>query len=506
MINRVVLLVVVVAGIATGRSHGLTETSDVIDVGTAKQLFIDGSMLGSSRGVHVRMNRPYRAPELLVPADQPWETSANGYVWNQNTVRKENGKIRLWYQLITLRQDANLVGPHAATQSMAYAESSDGIHFTKPALRLHEFGGTKDNSILLPVSRGGTVWIDPKAPPEQRYRSQTKDPKGKLTFFHSADGIRWAKTHTVSIGDCDTQNIAFWDDRLGRYVLYARRWIRFPDKDGNYRIHRRLDAKDLVHWENEVTVLKADDADLGTYPTPTKQPPIDYYGACVFRYPDEQGVYVMLTQPFWHWFERSGMHRLGPNTMDVRLCVGRDGKRVRPVGGRSAFLRLGPEGSFCSRMIWAVPNPIRMGDELWFYFWGSNMDHSGHIDPAGGGAHRTGIGRAILRLDGFVSVDADHAGGEIVTPLMRFNGNALELNVDAGGGGCARVEILDDKDQPVAGFGKDRCAPICVNAVSAPVTWGEDSRVSNLAGKPIKLRFHLRDCKLYAFQFRNVNR
>jgi len=383
-------------------------------------------------------------------------------VWNQNTVRKERDKIRLWYQIITLRKDPKLVGPHAATQSMAYAESIDGIRFVKLKLGLVDFFGTKDNSVLVFVSRGGTVWVDPKAPPTHRYRSQTKGPKGRLTFHHSPDGIGWQVTREVNTGDCDTQNIAFWDASLERYVLYTRKWVRFPDKPGNYRYHRRFESDDLEHWDNETPVLMADKTDLATYASASKQPPVDYYGACVFRYPDEHGVYIMLGQAFWHWFDRAPKPRLGPNTMDVRLCVSRDGKRFEHVGDRAPFLTLGPDGSFYSRMVWAIPSPIRMGDELWLYYWGSNMDHAGLIDAgAPDGKHLTGITRAVMRLDGFVSADAGYEGGVLTTRLMRFKGNALELNVDTSAGGVVRVELLDEKGGSHRGFRQgSRYAPV----------------------------------------------
>jgi len=40
------------------------------------------------------------------------------------------------------------------------------------------------------------------------------------------------------------------------------------------------------------------------------------------------------------------------------------------------------------------------------------------------------------------------------------------------------------------------------NDINRVVTWGGKSDVSELAGKPIRLRFYLRNCDLYAFQFR----
>ena len=278
---------------------------------------------------------------------------------------------------------------------------------------------------------------------------------------------------------------------------------------------RRLESDDLVHWGSEQIVLRADSVDLAKYQCPdwTERPPVDYYGACVFRYPDADGLYIMMANAFWHWYDRrpdknvepqaeqaDQLKWLGPTSLDTRLFVSRNGKEFEPVGGRKPFFRPGPEGSFYSRRVWANPKPIRMGDELWIYFSGKNTDHSHFRDPT---ATRdlSGISRAILRLDGFVSADADYSGGEIITPLIEFEGKTLELNLDTGGGGQVLVELLNHEGQPIEGYTRADAIPLCGNSVRMPVSWGENSDLSMLANKPIKIRFLMKDCKLYAFQF-----
>jgi len=141
-----------------------------------------------------------------------------------------------------------------------------------------------------------------------------------------------------------------------------------------------------------------------------------------------------------------------------------------------------------------------MGDELWIYYFADNRDHDGFVDPAAS-KRRTAIDRAILRLDGFVSADAAYAGGEILTPLINFTGSTLELNVDPGAGGSIRVELLDENEKPIKGYTRDAATALYDNSVCLPVTWGANKSVAALAGKPIKIRFLMRDCKLYAFQF-----
>lgn len=476
------------------QSIAAEQSRDVIDVGSRKQLFLDDRLIESSSGVQLQINTPHAIREPVLVADQPWENPEDSFVWTYSRVMRIDGKTRLWYQVNKLEFRPQPVGFVLTDKWLAYAESDDGIHFAKPKLGLREYQGSRANNIVIPGVEGGDVWIDPQATPEHRYRFQTDGGSGKLAFYASPDGIRWKKTHTAVIGHNDTQNIAFWDPAIERYLLFTRKW------PGSFRVHRRLDSDDLIHWENEIIVMGADETDLAKYKSAGSVRPVDYYGACVFKYPDEHGLYVMLPQAFWHWYARQGEQRVGPNLYDVRLCVSSDGRLFRRVADRGVFLRPGPEGSFFSGSIWVLPAPIRMGDELWFYFQGSTADHDGNLIP-GSDKYRTGIGRAVLRLDGFVSADAGFSGGELVTPPIKFTGNTLELNLNSAGGGVVLVELLDEKGQPIPGFTQSHATPLCCNSINKPVTWGENRDLGRLAGRPIKIRFCMKDCKLYAFQF-----
>ena len=508
-----------------------------IDVGSSKQLFIDERLIESSSGVELVMNRPYQSEGPVLTTDEPWEVESKTSLGIYNSVLKEDdGTIRLWHHARKNATDG------FAQAYVGYAESTDGIHFTKPKLNLIEEDGSTANNIVIPGKLGGSsVWLDPNAPPEERYKSQSKvyNPDVSMQFhMHSSpDGIDWRFLRRIRLeqrGGWDTQSIIFWDPAIGRYVLYTRHWFakRHGTAEGNenYRTVRRLESDDLIKWENQRIVMWPDDVDLATYETdpplhsaapekPHGRVPVDYYGATVFKYPDANGVYLMLANANWCWYDRDMVvttvrddldavreetQRIhGPSRFDARLSVSRDGVNFQRCGGRGPFLSPGPEGSFSSRMIWPMPNPILMGDEVWIYYSGTNRDHDGIVDPAAEG-HLTGIGRAILRLDGFVSADAAYEGGEIVTPIIRFAGSQLEINVDTGGGGSVRVELQDAHRQPLEGYTETDASFICGNSVRMPVCWGKSRDVSELAGKPIRIRFVLRDCKLYAFQFRAI--
>lgn len=485
---------------------------DVIDVGNRKQLFVDETFIEHSENIALTMNPPWQTGEVLLDADQPHEEG--GYVSLYSSVLKgEDSIIRLWYDLITPYGP----DPYDHHRRVCYAESEDGLHFTKPELGLHEVDGSTANNVVLPGVIGGcSVWLDPKAPPEHRFKTQAKSYHPTRFPMHSSpDGRHWQLFAEPALsGPTDTQTIIFWDPARERYVMYTREWVRSDTE--RYRAVRRLESDDLQQWDSESVVFDPDETDRATYDTPDISPPVDYYGATVFKYPlaeqDEAAapddrVYIMLAQAFWHFTDKGYDGVIGPFVRDVRLAVSRDGKTFHRAGGRNPFLRPGPAGSFDSKGVWALPHPIQMGDELWIYYVGTNQDRTSRptdsrIDPeAPDGDRLGGISRAVMRLDGFVSADAPYDGGEFVTPLIRFAGGRLELNVDTGGGGSVLVELLDSAGDPIEGFTIEDAIPVNGNSVRMPVQWGGDGDVGQLAGTPVRLRFVMRDCKLYAFQF-----
>jgi hypothetical protein len=494
------------------------DAANPIDVGTGKQLFIDNKFIAYSEGIDLTMNPPAKATQPVLATDMPWADKEKAGVGWYSSIIKDGDKIRIWgcgKAMLPVRKREN--GP--VVNLFSYAESTDGIHFTKPDPALVAYD--KDSVELNQQLRihGVSVWIDPKAPPSQRYKSQAKynSANGTMAGFHfcsSPDGYHWTYLHTLQLGDVDTQSVVFWDDTIQRYVLYTR------DNPGGgmlirRRVVRRLESDDLIHWEKEVYVMDADVIDDSIYNTPTPQPPVDYYGATVFKYPENVSgsVYIMMAHAYWHWQGRPAEqhgggyagHRfshkvLAPAQIDVRLCASRDGIHFDRLGDRRPFIAPGFAGDYGSKLVWSLPNPIAMGNELWIYYVGDNRDHDGFVDPAAS-EHRTSLHRAILRLDGFVSADAGYTGGEIVTPLIKFSGGKLQLNADPSGGGCVQVELLDENDRPIKGYTRYEATRMYENAVNQTVTWGDNDTLASLVDKPIKLRFLMRDCKLYAFQF-----
>lgn len=112
------------------------------------------------------------------------------------------------------------------------------------------------------------------------------------------------------------------------------------------------------------------------------------------------------------------------------------------------------------------------------------------------------IRRYALRVDGFVSVTAPLSGGEIVTKPLVFDGGNLTLNAETSGAGGIRVEIQDAGGSPVEGYSLEECPEILCDSLRHTVRWeSSGGDVRPLSGKPVRLRFVLRDADLYAFQF-----
>ena len=63
------------------------------------------------------------------------------------------------------------------------------------------------------------------------------------------------------------------------------------------------------------------------------------------------------------------------------------------------------------------------------------------------------------------------------------------------------MEIQDAAGQPIPGFALAECREINKDDLACVVSWKNGSDLSSLAGKPIRLRFRLKDADLFAFQF-----
>ena len=107
-----------------------------IDIGSRRELFVDDYLVGSMDGVRLQLQRPQHAGKAVL-FDQPWEGNTSIYV----TVMEDDGRHRMYYRGSSdpdyviqsmVRPDEPVPKEHP--QFTAYAESKDGITWTKPPL------------------------------------------------------------------------------------------------------------------------------------------------------------------------------------------------------------------------------------------------------------------------------------------------------------------------------------------------------------------------------------
>jgi hypothetical protein len=80
--------------------------------------------------------------------------------------------------------------------------------------------------------------------------------------------------------------------------------------------------------------------------------------------------------------------------------------------------------------------------------------------------------------------------GELTTRPVKFQGRHLFVNLN----GEVRVEVLDEKGKVLR-----NSHTMSGDQTRLKVTWSDKSDLSDLAGRPVKFRFHLAKGSLYAF-------
>ena len=135
--------------------------------------------------------------------------------------------------------------------------------------------------------------------------------------------------------------------------------------------------------------------------------------------------------------------------------------------------------------------PIRVGDELWFYYSGRSTTHNEKPNTGS-------IGLGKLRVDGFVSVDAGQAEGILTVKPLQFKNNNLYVNADASEGQI-RAELVDVSGEVIEPFSLTNCEAIASDSIRHPLQWQGAASMESLGDREVRLRFHIRNAELYAF-------
>lgn len=460
------------------------------DSPAARHLFLDPAFVEREH-VALRVN-PAEQREVVIRPDKPWEQLMISFFL---TVREEEGKLRMWY---ICRDRAN-------QPNVAYAESRDGVTWVKPELGVVDYEGSKANNLVGLDSLEGVVFRDPNAPETERYAYVTHLWTEGMVRFHSPDGLRWQRDAAPLLRfGADTQNVTYWDDRLGRYVLYLRGWFIGADKLRYRRIVRvetpslttqlpqQPSEESLRLWGKEKCAVIGDDFPA-VFSADERDPKnSDVYNISAQPYPlDPQWIVG-----FPSLFQRD--RNAGDGKLEVQFAGSRDGTTWHRYD-RAPYAPVGLSDSDSANMTFMGTGLVVRGDEIWQYGTGFRSRHG---DREARQRRTDGvIYRYVQRVDGFVSLDFGEERGDARTTPVRVDGPRLLLNVDTGVFGSLRVALSDAEGTPLQGFAAADCEPVRTNATGAAVTWGNGADLSALHGREVRVTFAGTRAKLYSFRF-----
>jgi len=75
------------------------------------------------------------------------------------------------------------------------------------------------------------------------------------------------------------------------------------------------------------------------------------------------------------------------------------------------------------------------------------------------------------------------------------------LNFATSAPGFIKVEIQDADSEPVTGYSLNDAKELIGNYIEHPAVWKNGTDVSPLSGRPIRLKFVMKDANLYSLQF-----
>jgi len=457
-------------------------------LGGRRELAIDHEWIEALRGAELRPGLPIDAGRALA-LDHPWEGAFSAYT----TILHAPGEpYRMYYRgSPEAGRDGN------AGEVTCYAESPDGLQWTKPAVRVHALAGSLENNIILagqaPYSHNFSPFIDtrPGVPEGARFKAMAGVSSSGLRGFVSGDGIRWRALREepllppVRQTTYDSQNIAFWSAHEGCYVVYFRTWKRINGV--NYRHVSRATSPDFLNWSQPAEM------DFGG------SPPEHLYTNQTAPYFRASHVYLGICARFFpgrQVLSEAQARAIGVNPnyfrdcSDVVLISSRGGHRYQRTF-MEAFLRPGlGYQNWVSRSNYPALNIVPTGaGEMSFYVNRNYGQPTAHVQ------------RYRLRLDGLASIHAGYAGGEVLSRTVSFAGRRLELNYSTSAAGFVRVELQDAAGRPLPGRSAAEGHELVGDETAGSYRWSSGEDVAQFAAQPLRLRFLLKDADLYSFRF-----
>ena len=514
--RRVWLLVVLTAGSMMSAVHAAARESAAASPRTL--LFVDDHHILYRSGTqrHLQPLQRSTVNPLISGRDKPWEVAV---AWMSVYRHPATGKYQLWYQAFAGAESKD----RTRRCTVCYAESDDGVHFTKPNLGLFDFNGVKETNIVL-IANGGksdrygvsVVVNQQEKDPSRRYKMAYYDftttdgyEYPGLNVAFSPDGIHWTKhlggpqlrgsygefgtpvpmqkatdrrwSNPLAMSDALD---VLWDESKRVFAIYGKMWIDGPD-GGMYWKHAmgRTESTDFVRWSKPQLLLTPDDRD---------PPWVEFHTTPVFIYNETYFSPLQILD-----------RATGGGAIDIELATSRDGLNWQRNYRKPFWLARTDGNRFDSGSIFLRPQPVVLVDEIRFYYGAYSQGATSANDLV----LTTGIGMASLPRDRFAGVRsvARTEGTNLKQPLndigqltlksLHFTGNeSLQLNANAPNG--IRVELLDADGRRIEGFTMDDAVEIKGDSLRHEVRW--KGRPVSLPAGDYLVRIHLNKATVYA--------
>lgn len=431
-----------------------------LDMASRRELFVDDHLIDKLQGLTKQLHKPV-AQDVAITCDAPWEGNTSAYF----TIFADGDLFRMVYRGGHF-DEATKKAVHP--EFTCYAESRDGLHFTKPKLGLVEFAGSKENNIILAgeATHNFTPFLDrnPACAANARYKGLAGGTKG-LKAYQSADAIHWKLMQdepVITDGDFDSQNLAFWHPGQKRYLAYHRK------SNNKVRDIMVSTSTDFIKWSAPKFLNYGDAPIEHLYTNAIRiydRAPQLFVGFPTRFQPKTQQVEPILMT------SRDGMsfHRWAEELIPITAPANRDGNR----------------SNYMTNALLQLPGKP---DELSLY--------ATEAYYAGPGSR---VRRFTMRADGFVSLNAGEQVGEMITKPLTFIGTELHVNYQTAAGGQLRFELQDAAGKTLPGFALSDCQPLTGDAIDKVVKW--PGSLDKLQHVPVRIRVEMNKADLYAIQF-----
>lgn len=465
-------------------------------------LAIDDHALPLRRELCYFLSQPaVRAEPVLTPSrDNPHATdgvAAHFY----GTVIRDGGKFRMWYYGVGwsgVPNEKDVDTTKLREGPVCYAESVDGLHWTKPRLgQVTHGGGSDNNAIALPdkETQGAFVIRDDADPdPGRRYKMvyENRHESGQFMSVRtatSADGIVWRPGRNSPIR-AGLEPSAFY--RHGGLFFINAQYTRAAS-EGGHRAGRQ--GYVWISTDFDTWLPEAGESFLLPEPADPNGRGLDRPGVQVHLGVGAASLGNVLVGLYSRWDSQprpGDRFGRGTTTGDFGLVVSSDGQHFRePVKGhvflsRDSSRAAVPPGVRHQMILAQSGNGIlNVGDETWIY-------HGRWVNPERLEDYHGEIALATLPRDrwGGLGLYPRVEDGTVWTaPIVLSAGASVTLNAEGVAG--MSVELADANFQFLPGYaGANAGRSPAAAGLDCPVTWPRGS-LDELAGRPVRLRVRL---------------